>query len=428
MKVNERKRNNNNLRKITLLDNEGNQGASQNVIIEEADGNVVSEGTPITTELFDCINWKDNERVEFKNLDTNDLPQAIEGKTQIVAKQNGELWVIPKSSQGLSPFKVITSTEPCILGVRETESIDGKAVNTGLKVDSNKNLVLEKAGAVASNGTANQFGGVSVNASNGLTITNGVVALNKATTSGYGTVKVTNGNGLKVESGVVSMTSATQSASGALSSSDKKFIDQINGGTSTSNFNEATDQGIYRGVSASNAPTTDGKYLCFTNVYSGIVNQKLINLNTGSLYVRRRVNGNWTQYVLTDKEGVLLYDSTVLIGANTTIQLGMDLYNEGFKKIKITMYEFTDESDDDVTRLYYDSNFSKEIILHEYVNDDSSYTRISFYEVTSVDTNYVYFIKGFVEGNKIVLNSLTKGSSSISTIPSNYRVIIEAFR
>ncbi|MDE5714738.1 MAG: hypothetical protein K2I42_01255 [Anaeroplasmataceae bacterium] len=97
MKLQLRKRKQNNLRKLVKVDELGNSLSldPMYVKIEEAENNVVQEGTAITLDVVDKVNWRDESYVEFTLLETNVLPSGKEGVVQLVAKQNGELWCVP---------------------------------------------------------------------------------------------------------------------------------------------------------------------------------------------------------------------------------------------------------------------------------------------------------------------------------------------
>jgi len=61
--------------------------------------------TPLNAANLNQGNWRDDKSVSYVSLDNNNLPAAISGKTQIVTKQNGEIWTIPPSGTG-SAFKL----------------------------------------------------------------------------------------------------------------------------------------------------------------------------------------------------------------------------------------------------------------------------------------------------------------------------------
>lgn len=96
MKIELRKRKNPNLRKMLKADAEGQlkQEEPIYVYLEEAEGNVSLEGTPITPELIDHVNWRDETKLSFKILTEDVLPNAVDGVVQLVAKPNGEVWAI----------------------------------------------------------------------------------------------------------------------------------------------------------------------------------------------------------------------------------------------------------------------------------------------------------------------------------------------
>lgn len=99
MKVELRKRKLNNLRKIIKVDELGNHLSFDPMFvkIDEVENNVIQEGTAITPEIINKVNWRDESKIEFALLDSNALPSAKEGVVQIVSKQNGEVWCIPST-------------------------------------------------------------------------------------------------------------------------------------------------------------------------------------------------------------------------------------------------------------------------------------------------------------------------------------------
>lgn len=101
MKLQVRKRKQPNLRKLTKTDALGAPVSSEPlyVLLDEAEDNVETEGTAITPDVIDKVNWKDEACIEFTLLEGNDLPLQREGVVQIVAKQNGELWCIPPNQE-----------------------------------------------------------------------------------------------------------------------------------------------------------------------------------------------------------------------------------------------------------------------------------------------------------------------------------------
>ncbi|MDE5565470.1 MAG: hypothetical protein K2I77_00645, partial [Anaeroplasmataceae bacterium] len=96
MKLKLRKRKNPTLRKLVKTDETGNSlnGEPLYVLVEEVDQNVTEEGSVITPEVIDKINWKDDSVISFKVLDDNTLPASKDGVVQIVAKSNGEVYAV----------------------------------------------------------------------------------------------------------------------------------------------------------------------------------------------------------------------------------------------------------------------------------------------------------------------------------------------
>lgn len=98
MKLELRKRKQPNLKKLVKATQEGEVVAGETpvyILLEEAEGNVLKEGTSITPEVIEKVNWKDAEGIEFVPMIQVNLPSAKEGIVQIVSKPNGEIWCIP---------------------------------------------------------------------------------------------------------------------------------------------------------------------------------------------------------------------------------------------------------------------------------------------------------------------------------------------
>lgn len=98
MKIQFKKRKQSDLRKLIKTDLEGNSLTETPMYIKlcEVDSNLIEEGTPITEEILDMIQWKDDSAIEIKVLEGDSLPVALTDRMQLVCKANGELWCIPK--------------------------------------------------------------------------------------------------------------------------------------------------------------------------------------------------------------------------------------------------------------------------------------------------------------------------------------------
>jgi len=64
----------------------------------------IDNATPLNADNMNKGNWRDDKSVSYDSLNNNTLP-AASGKTQIVTKQNGEVYVVPPSA-GEAAFKL----------------------------------------------------------------------------------------------------------------------------------------------------------------------------------------------------------------------------------------------------------------------------------------------------------------------------------
>lgn len=91
------KRNHASLRKLTKVDENNNVIEGQSdlyVRVEDVPSNLLNnDATPLSEEVFEKINWKDNNALLFTQIDT--LPEPISGVTQIVSLNSGQVWCIP---------------------------------------------------------------------------------------------------------------------------------------------------------------------------------------------------------------------------------------------------------------------------------------------------------------------------------------------
>ena len=102
------KRNHASLRKLTKVDENNNVIEGQDelyVRVEDVPSNLLNnDATPLSEEVFEKINWKDNNALLFTQTDT--LPEPISGVTQIVSLNSGQVWCIPGSN--VAAFKLGT--------------------------------------------------------------------------------------------------------------------------------------------------------------------------------------------------------------------------------------------------------------------------------------------------------------------------------
>jgi len=147
-------------RKITKVDDDNVPMAGEKpflVNIERAEGRIDEEGTPIDTENLNKGNWRDDDSLSFRKRDNNDLPDQKEAETQIITKDNGEIWAIPPLGLGnakeLTDDRVATATADGVMSAADKLKLDGieasadvskiKSVSingTAVTPDANKNV------------------------------------------------------------------------------------------------------------------------------------------------------------------------------------------------------------------------------------------------------------------------------------------------
>lgn len=97
MNIKLQKLNHKGLKKLSKVDENNNLVEGQAplyVRLEEVESNLVNtDATPLTEEVFNNINWKDEQKLVFTNR--QDLPNPIAGICQIVALDNGQVWAVP---------------------------------------------------------------------------------------------------------------------------------------------------------------------------------------------------------------------------------------------------------------------------------------------------------------------------------------------
>lgn len=97
MNIKLQKLNHKGLKKLSKVDENNNLVEGQAplyVRLEEVESNLVNtDATPLTEEVFNNINWKDEQKLVFTNR--QDLPNPVAGICQIVALDNGQVWAVP---------------------------------------------------------------------------------------------------------------------------------------------------------------------------------------------------------------------------------------------------------------------------------------------------------------------------------------------
>lgn len=126
------------LKRITKSNN-----TYEDVHITDVPSNVVSEGTEITDEVLENINYKDDNSLEFSKLSTNTLPTPPSGKCIIYSTSNGKLYC---AINGYNPFEISAVTASDIIKKKGTTYVNNGAfeyfnLNNGMKLFSNSTKI-----------------------------------------------------------------------------------------------------------------------------------------------------------------------------------------------------------------------------------------------------------------------------------------------
>lgn len=90
------------LKRITKSDN-----TYEDVHITDVPSNVISNGTNITDQVLENINYKDDQSLEFSKLINNNIPTPQPGKCIIYSTSNGKLYC---AISGYNPFEISAVT------------------------------------------------------------------------------------------------------------------------------------------------------------------------------------------------------------------------------------------------------------------------------------------------------------------------------
>lgn len=82
------------------------------VEVDEADNNVITEGTPINAEVLSKGNWRDDDSLSFMHRIDDKLPDSKAETAQIVSKSNGEVWLVKANGKGTCKLSNCINTEP----------------------------------------------------------------------------------------------------------------------------------------------------------------------------------------------------------------------------------------------------------------------------------------------------------------------------
>lgn len=399
MEINFKQRGVGNLRKLVVVDdNNIPTGEIKLVRVEEAEDNVLEEGSPISKELLETINWRD-EDIVFKNLDSNELKEALADKTQIVATLDGRVWIIPSLSSGEEPFSLDTNASPSVSSVLDE---DDSGYKTGLMVENGQLKTID-AGIAERDYSDNKYYG------------------NK------GVVTVVGENGLIVENGVIRLNEATESEGGAISSNYygklKRFID----GVEVSDMNLATSNGLYYGNSVTNAPTINPITALVVKNGNNIT-QAVIDQETNKAWVRVIKNGVFGNWHSSDKEEDVLYEGELILN-NMDIPNTASLYERGYRRVRIEVYLKDIMDDEDYMTYTYEQYGNVEMKLFEYNGVDNLYNYGTI--LTSIrggDIKYIT-VTNIMDGSiKLKSYTLNASSGAISTLNKTYYVKIIGYK
>ncbi len=134
------------LKRITKSDN-----TFEDVHITDVPSNIISNGTNITDNTLDNINYKDNQLLEFNKLINNNIPTPESGKCLIYSTTDGKLYC---AISGYNPFEISQVTASDIIkkkGVTYVNngSLDYFNLNNGMRLFSN----FTKIGAIPTRAT-----------------------------------------------------------------------------------------------------------------------------------------------------------------------------------------------------------------------------------------------------------------------------------
>lgn len=102
-----KKLNDSTLKRITKSNN-----TYEDVHITDVPSNVISNGTNITDEVLENINYKDDNSIEFSKLTSNNVPTPQTGKCLIYSTSDGKLYC---AIDGYDPFEISVLTASDII-------------------------------------------------------------------------------------------------------------------------------------------------------------------------------------------------------------------------------------------------------------------------------------------------------------------------
>jgi len=130
-----------------------------NIIKEE--GNVISDGTPITADNLNKGNWRDDDSLSFQ-MSTDIVPRSAKAtETQIVTTADGSTWIVPPEGLGIKTkiggISLGNGTTPGLSDNNYTANEKNKVAN--IPQNTNDALALK---APVSHASAHRVGGSDV--------------------------------------------------------------------------------------------------------------------------------------------------------------------------------------------------------------------------------------------------------------------------
>ncbi len=137
MKIVERKTEYTNRKKLRKIEERGEEII---VDMEDYEGDISEPGTKLNACLFKKINGREDESLEFKKQDNNSIPASIIDTTQIITTNEGNVYVIPAGNEKTpisitEGSKIDTSLFETV-NKREDQSLEFKRLTNNLIPDS----------------------------------------------------------------------------------------------------------------------------------------------------------------------------------------------------------------------------------------------------------------------------------------------------
>ena len=133
-----KKLNDSTLKRITKSNN-----TYEDVHITDVPSNVISQGTDITDEVLETINYKDDNSLEFSKLTSNQVPTPETGKCILYTTSDGKFYC---AIDGYNPFEISSVTASDIIKKKGATYVNNGALeyfnlNNGMKLFSNSTKI-----------------------------------------------------------------------------------------------------------------------------------------------------------------------------------------------------------------------------------------------------------------------------------------------